>query len=134
MGDLNQIPLEEVLAKGLAEAKELFEQDSYLLAGYTLFLIQTRYRAEGQRAPKEVEELQERVECHIRDIYPQRIREAIDQKKYPEAMRLFLAVASHYNKKQQKLPSNLFHLKEQIEGNIDNSLFAETYPRRRFED
>lgn len=135
MANINELSLEEVLRQGMAEAHEqFFTDEAPLIAGYTLYLVEFRYGAEGQELPKEFIDLRKKIENYIQNEFPKKIELAVENGDCLKAEMLFMSVAGHYSEKKQKLPLGLFDLREKIAAIDDDPLFAECYPRRCFED
>lgn len=126
---------EELLSEGLLEAREQLNKGCPFTAGYTLFLMKDAYRAKNKEIPKEVADLQDEIDKYIKEKCPQKIREAIDKKNFKEAQNQFVVHATYYNRRKQKLPKELWDLRNQIAAGEDvDPIFAYAYPKRCFED
>ncbi|MEK6840521.1 MAG: hypothetical protein AABX79_01050 [Nanoarchaeota archaeon] len=141
-----RLSLEEILTKGLAEARVLINKDKPLLADYTLFLIRQEYSNKGKMVPQEILKLEEQIKRKILSSSFKQIQTALQNKEYKKAAHLFVTLVPFYNKQHKKIPLELYALKEAIDSGFRESglmdskgeegdycrTFSECYPREFF--
>lgn len=135
--------LEEILEKGLREARDLFEQELPIHADYTLYLVRTRYSGANMPIPEQLTAFETELKDNIIKTYPIKIEKKVQDGDISDAIRMFISIVGVYNRKNSKIPIEFYKLKELIVSNKDKAcdkdsrdfvkLFEECYPIRFFD-